>query len=169
MSPGNRDVSGFLTRYIDLDALLFGRNPLISKPEVSGPVGVFLFPVDVALRADVVCNTPREGLIPAEDDARYAHVTGSRGVNLRSGQMDLEPARHCAERDVRIAGDHRCAARRLVPRDDPVVAAETLFWIAENLTYGDLARSRRLIRASGNDALVLSLTGYEIVQHRPLA
>ena len=153
----------------DLDGLLLGRTPLVAEPEVSRAVGVLLLLVDVALGANVVGDAPREGLVPAEDDAWDPDVPGPRDVHLRAGEMHLVPARDRAERDMRVARDHWRAARGLPTGDDPVVAAQSLVGVADHLADGDFAHPHRWVRTLWDDTLVLGLSGKEEVEEGTFA
>src|ERR1700681_1611500 len=71
-----------------------------------------LFDVEIARRGHVVGDRPRDRAVAPPPHAGKAGMAGTGGIVLRSVQRVFVPARWYPERLVRIAAQHRLAARR---------------------------------------------------------
>ena len=97
--------------------------PLTVEFEASRMFVADAFLVEVSLRADVVCDSPGDFLIPAEHDGWHPGISHAGNIERPAAQMSFVPARNRFERDVRVAGQQRCSRRRFPAGDDPVIAA----------------------------------------------
>ena len=112
-------------------------------------IGVHALLIEVALRADVVGDAPRQGRRAADHDGGNAHIRGPRDPCVARVDPGLIPARDRFERDVRIARDHRFARPRVLARHDPVVAAARIATAqrsSHTLRLADAASTRSVHR-----------------------
>ena len=79
--------------------------------------------VQVADRADVVREAPREVAATAEDESGQADEAGSDHVEAPAVETDLVEGRRPLVRHVRVGPEHGLARPGPGPRDHPVVAA----------------------------------------------
>ena len=100
--------------------------PLFSEEEAARMIGIHSFLVQVALRADIVCDAPGQRRCAADHDGGNACVGRARDPCVTRVDAGFVPTGNGFESDMRIAGDHRLAGTRMTARDYPVVASGRL-------------------------------------------